>query len=196
MLENRMLHYTDRKGITRLDIMKSIPQDSGEYTCEAYNALGKDFTHSHVQVIGMSLGRGTPSTSRCASPSVPPSSSKPLESRAPVITRPLEDAVVAIGNRELFELEVDSVASVTVEWYHDGKLVAESRTMRTYFDGRVAFLKIYEALPEHHGTYVCKVSNKFGTVQSAAMLTVEENVSVHLPMMPVFITKLKDVTVE
>ncbi|ETN69439.1 immunoglobulin I-set domain protein, partial [Necator americanus] len=54
MFENRMLHYTDRKGITRLNIMKATPRDSGEYTCEAANPLGKDFTHSHVHVNGSS----------------------------------------------------------------------------------------------------------------------------------------------
>nr|CDJ96599.1 Immunoglobulin I-set and Fibronectin domain containing protein [Haemonchus contortus] len=196
MLENRMFVYTDRRGITRLNIMKSVPQDSGEYSCEASNVNGKDFTHCHVEVIGLSFGRSTPTLSRCTSPCPPSPSYKSLEFRAPLITRPLEDAVVTIGNRERLELEVDSPLPTTVEWYHDGNLVAESRTLRTYFDGRVAFLKIYNARPEHQGKYVCKVSNKVGALESSAFLTVEEEASVHLPNMPVFTKKLRDIVVK
>ncbi|KHJ92411.1 immunoglobulin I-set domain protein [Oesophagostomum dentatum] len=118
------------------------------------------------------------------------------EPRPPVITRPLTGATVTVGSRELLELEVDGNPTPTVEWYHDGKLVAESRTLRTYFDGRVAFLKIYRAQIGHAGSYVCRVSNKHGTVESSAFLTVEEQLCPHVPNMPVFIQKLEDVTVD
>ncbi|ETN81312.1 hypothetical protein NECAME_17917 [Necator americanus] len=99
-----MLHYTDRKGFTRLNIMKATPRDSGEYTCEAANPLGKDFTHSHVHVNGPGVIplRGTPSTSRCPSRSASPSPAYALnELRPPIITRPLEGATVTIGERVL-----------------------------------------------------------------------------------------------
>ncbi|KAK6753136.1 hypothetical protein RB195_012624 [Necator americanus] len=199
MFENRMLHYTDRKGITRLNIMKATPRDSGEYTCEAANPLGKDFTHSHVHVNGPSVipFRGTPSTSRCPSRSASPSPAYALnELRPPIITRPLEGATVTIGGRELLELEVNANPTPTVEWYHDGKLVAQSRTLRTYFDGRVALLKIYRAQKDHAGSYVCKVFNKLGAVESSAQLTVEKEFSQHVPNMPVFVRKLEDITIE
>lgn len=48
-----MLQYTDRKGIARLNIMNAMLDDAGEYTCEAVNAAGKDFTHCTVKVVGM-----------------------------------------------------------------------------------------------------------------------------------------------
>ncbi|KAK5964557.1 hypothetical protein GCK32_009162 [Trichostrongylus colubriformis] len=144
MLENRMLLYTNRKGMTRLNIMRATPQDSGEYTCEAINPSGKDFTHSQVQVIGMALDRSTPSTSRCPSPCIPSLSSRSLEPRAPAITRPLKDVVVSVGTPK----------------------------------------------PQ------LRVFNKFGALESIATLTVEEEVSVHLPKMPIFTKKLQDVTVK
>ncbi|EYC10055.1 hypothetical protein Y032_0057g2742 [Ancylostoma ceylanicum] len=197
MYETRMLHYTDRKGFTRLNIMKAKPSDSGEYTCEATNALGKDFTHSNVQVNSFPLVRTTPSTSRCPSRSASPSPAYALrELRPPMITRPLTGATVTVGSREMLELEVVGNPTPTVEWYHDGKLVAHSRTLRTYFDGRVALLKIYRAQMDHAGSYTCKVSNKLGTVESSAVLTVEEEIAPHVPNMPIFIRKLEDVTVE
>ncbi|ETN81313.1 immunoglobulin I-set domain protein [Necator americanus] len=100
------------------------------------------------------------------------------------------------GGRELLELEVNANPTPTVEWYHDGKLVAQSRTLRTYFDGRVALLKIYRAQKDHAGSYVCKVFNKLGAVESSAQLTVEKEFSQHVPNMPVFVRKLEDVTIE
>lgn len=52
MVENRMLQYTDRKGLARLNIMNAVPTDSGEYSCEAVNPLGRDVTECHVKVTG------------------------------------------------------------------------------------------------------------------------------------------------
>lgn len=77
------------------------------------------------------------------------------------------------GNRELLEAEVDGNPKPFVEWYLNGKLVAESRTLRTYFDGRVAFLKIYEACEEHQGQYLCRASNKLGTVETRCTVIVQ-----------------------
>ena len=91
------------------------------------------------------------------------SSQEKEEERAPVITRPLSDTTVYDGNRELLEIEVDGVPQPTIEWYKNGRLVAENRLVRTYFDGRVAFLKIYQATADHEGEYVCKVGTEIIT---------------------------------
>ncbi|CAI2354591.1 unnamed protein product [Caenorhabditis sp. 36 PRJEB53466] len=196
IIENRMLQYTDRKGVSRLNIMNVVMDDLGEYTCEAVNSLGKDFTHCTVKVVDMGLAktRLTPVRSRSRSRSRSPSVLGGDIQRPPVVTRPLADATVTEGNRELLEVEVDGLPTPTIEWYHDGKLVAESRTLRTYFDGRVAFLKIYEAHDEHNGQYVCKVSNKLGAVETRACVIVEKpDAADHVTQMPTFVKKLQDV---
>ncbi|CAI5451947.1 unnamed protein product [Caenorhabditis angaria] len=198
IIENRMLQYTDRKGVSRLNIMNVMIDDAGEYTCEAVNNLGKDFTHCSVKVVDMGLTktRLTPVRSRSRSRSRSPSVLGGDIQRPPVVTRPLADATVVEGNRELLEVEVDGFPVPTIEWYHDGKLVAESRTLRTYFDGRVAFLKIYEAHEEHNGEYVCKLSNKIGSVETRAILIVEnsnDDHAEHITQMPTFVKKLQDV---
>uniref|UniRef100_A0A0K0DEZ1 Ig-like domain-containing protein n=1 Tax=Angiostrongylus cantonensis TaxID=6313 RepID=A0A0K0DEZ1_ANGCA len=115
VVENRMLQYTDRKGVARLNIMNSTPADSGEYSCEAVNMLGKAITECRIKVI---------------------------------------------GSRGALELEVDGMPAPMIEWFHDGTLVSESRTLRTSYNGRVAVLKIYEVQAEHHGQYICKVCGK------------------------------------
>ncbi|CAI4227244.1 unnamed protein product [Auanema sp. JU1783] len=169
MVSNRMLHYTDRRGVSRLNIMNVIPEDAGEYTCEAVNSCGKDFTHCTVKVAesGSDMSHLAPvrSRSRSRSPTV-------MRSSPPVLIRSLMNKTVIEGKREVLELEVEGSPTPLVEWYHNGKLVAESRTLRTYFDTRLAVLKIYEALPEHEGEYVCKISNKHGSVEASASLVV------------------------
>lgn len=83
------------------------------------------------------------------------------------------NTTIVPGNRELLEVEVDGNPKPFVEWYLDGKLVADSRTLRTYFDGRVAFLKIYGAHEERQGQYLCRASNKLGAVETRCTVIVQ-----------------------
>lgn len=63
-----------------------------------------------------------------------------------------------LGNRVLLECEVQCQEKMPIqaEWYHNGRLLATTRTLRTYFDGRLAMLKIYDAQREHDGNYECR----------------------------------------
>uniref|UniRef100_A0A914ZQD0 Titin n=1 Tax=Parascaris univalens TaxID=6257 RepID=A0A914ZQD0_PARUN len=197
LLENRMLQYTDRKGVSRLNIMNVVPEDAGEYSCEAINPSGKDFTHCIVKIVGTDESRRSPtkSVTHRRSPSV---TLVQEELRPPVITRPLNDATVFEGNRELLEAEVDGNPKPFVEWYLNGKLVVENRTLRTYFDGRIAFLKIYEAYEEHQGQYLCRASNKLGTVETRCTVIVQPQLGAEdrVPNMPKFVRKLENVKVK
>uniref|UniRef100_A0A7E4UYK2 Muscle M-line assembly protein unc-89 n=1 Tax=Panagrellus redivivus TaxID=6233 RepID=A0A7E4UYK2_PANRE len=187
MTENRLLQYVDRKGVVKLNIMKARPDDAGEYSCEAANTGGRDWTHAGVKVVGTGITR-----SRSPSPT-------PKREKGPVITRHLCDANVHEGNRELLECEIDAYPEPTVEWTHDGILVAESKTLRTYFDGRIAFLKLYEAKLEHQGQYEIKVANRFGEVTSKANIKVErldESGVEYVPNMPKFTQKLDNTVIE
>uniref|UniRef100_A0A0N5ALN6 Myosin light chain kinase, smooth muscle n=1 Tax=Syphacia muris TaxID=451379 RepID=A0A0N5ALN6_9BILA len=152
-LENRMLQYTDRKGVSRLNIMNVLKDDSGEYSCEAVNKLGKDFTHCVVKIV---------------------------------------------GNRELLEVEVTANPKPYIEWYHNGKLIAESRTLRTYFDGRIAFLKVYEADEKHQGQYLCRATNKLGSAETRCTVVVSPRPGLddQIPNMPKFLQKLQDISVK
>ena len=182
--DHRMMQYIDRNGTIKLNIMKARPDDAGEYTCEAENNLGRDWTHSQVKVVSTGINR-----------SRSPSPTPPRSNRAPIITRHLCDAKVHEGHRELLECEVDAYPEPLVEWFHDGNLVAESKTLRTYFDGRIAFLKLYEAHKEHQGVYECKIENKLGSVTSKAEIIVEaaqESKEEYVPNMPKFLSKLED----
>ncbi|KAE9553836.1 hypothetical protein FO519_002966 [Halicephalobus sp. NKZ332] len=182
--DHRMMQYIDRNGTIKLSIMKGRPDDAGEYTCEAENHLGRDWTHCQVKVMSTGINR-----------SRSPSPTPPRTNKAPIITRHLCDAKVHEGHRELLECEIDAHPDPLVEWFHDGNLVAESKTLRTYFDGRIAFLKLYEAHKDHQGVYECKIENKLGSVISKAEIIVEaagESKEEYIPNMPRFISKLED----
>ncbi|EPB67835.1 immunoglobulin I-set domain protein [Ancylostoma ceylanicum] len=120
------------------------------------------------------------------------------DSRAPVITRPLVDTVVKAGQsfrgcREILELEVDGTPTPMIEWYHDGKLVSETRTDSTSaswlrdgkpldygetfrsraFDDGIATLEIVNFTQQLCGTYTVVAFNRAGEAHSSAIVKLE-----------------------
>ncbi|TKR69840.1 hypothetical protein L596_021941 [Steinernema carpocapsae] len=186
LMNSRMLQYVDRKGVVRLNIMNVTPDDAGEYTCEAENTEGKDFSHAELKVVDMGITK----------PMKRESSPQRTQSE-PVITRGLNDSKVHEGNRELLEVEVEAFPEATSEWYFNGERVTESKLLRTYFDGRIAFLKIYEAKKEHQGEYMCRIFNQLGSVTTRCKVTVEaaSETEDYLENMPKFSHKLENITV-
>jgi hypothetical protein len=145
-------------------VAKAVTGDTGEYSCQAENPYGKDFTHCRVSVID-GEGAVTRRLKRDGGSML-------------VVTRPLSDLTLHEGHRGVLECEcqaaVEMAPPVEVEWYRDGKLVAVSKTLRTYFDGRMAMLKLFEARAmEHNGEYECRFITKAGIVMSKARVTVE-----------------------
>ncbi|KAI6190037.1 hypothetical protein M3Y97_00073300 [Aphelenchoides bicaudatus] len=166
---NRLLQYVDRRGVVRLNLMDCRLEDAGEYGVQAENSLGQDFTHCMVRITDASTRK---------------SSAKALhykpDSRAPLVTRPLQDCTVHVGNQGLLECEVQAASGATAEWTQNGQLLAESRTLRSYFDGRLALLKIFNADKSHEGEYQLFIEDKYGQTTSNAMLIESEGSSVSL----------------
>ncbi|VDN60787.1 unnamed protein product [Dracunculus medinensis] len=197
--ENRMLQYVDRKvsfnifaGICKLNIKNMDTKDGGEYSCEAVNSIGKDITRCRVQVTE-NMG----SESRSAS--LARSKSSVIEVLlAPIIKRPLHDAIVIQGNRETLKVEVEAHPIPSVEWYLNGRLLNEKRTLRRFFDGRLAVMKIYEANEEHEGQYLCRIINKVGSAETRCTVIVRPPAGDddHLSKMPKFLQKLQDTIVK
>ena len=57
-------------------------------------------------------------------------------------------------------------------WRKDGKQIKPSRYFRIAIEGDVCSLTIAEAFPEDEGEYSCQVTNRAGTVTTAASLSV------------------------
>ncbi|KAI6221796.1 Immunoglobulin I-set and Fibronectin domain containing protein [Aphelenchoides fujianensis] len=177
--DRRLLLYTDRRGVARLNLMECRPEDSGEYGVEASSPFGSDFTHALVKVVAP----------------IEEEERRKAAASAPVIVRHLRDSNVHRGNRELLECEVRSSTTTTADFLHDGRQLAESRTLRTYFDGRLALIKIFDADPTHHnGEYEVVFSNRNGQTSSKATVVVEEaETEGFYSKMPVFSVPLRSV---
>ncbi|CAD5224126.1 unnamed protein product [Bursaphelenchus okinawaensis] len=178
----RLIQYTDRRGVVRLNIINCKAEDAGEYSCEAENGFGRDFTHCTVKVVD----------------DKEKAMNEKKMDKSPQITRNLVDGNVHEGNKFVFECELEADDSPVVKWYHNKTLIEDEKTLRTYFDGRLAILKVFEASSSHAGVYECVASNAFGEVFSSASLLVEksEESEEYPPNMPEFTTKIRDLTVK
>ncbi|KAI1719913.1 immunoglobulin i-set domain-containing protein [Ditylenchus destructor] len=210
---NRHLAFHDSQGSARLTIMLVREDDAGEYSVEAENIHGKDFTHCTVKVLNDNImKRKSEENKESGTTQLEEAKEEAKKSKVPVICRPLKDVKVHEGNRVLMECEVQCQEKVPIqaEWYHNGRLLATTRTLRTYFDGRLAMLKIYDAQREHDGHYECRfwtAGAENEAVMSSANVCVEAikssgsdsstNVTNDFVLnMPNFVTKLEDTRVE
>ncbi|VDO34212.1 unnamed protein product [Onchocerca flexuosa] len=192
--ENRMLQYLDSNalilfsGSVRLSITDVGANDSGKYSCEAVNTLGKDLCECNVKIIDASAKEPKREEARS-------SSAIEEELKAPVITRPLEDVTVNEGSRKLLEVEIEAYPEPLIEWFLNSKILEESDTIQTYFDGRLAILKINDAHAEHQGEYLCRAINKGGSAETRCNVAVKEEslAKDQTSKIPKFIEKMQNV---
>uniref|UniRef100_A0A0K0FDM9 MSP domain-containing protein n=1 Tax=Strongyloides venezuelensis TaxID=75913 RepID=A0A0K0FDM9_STRVS len=202
LMTNRIIQYIDRHGNVKLNILEARLDDGGEYTCEAQNLDKKnnlkDFTHCTVNVNESDLTLLSASTallnrdgriSRASSGIKLKSNQPPLILREPPPLIKLHE-----GNRELIEVEVDENNDAQIEWLFEGKPLIQSNTLKTYFDGRIAFLKFFQANKSQQGMYKFIASNTFGTTSTEIEVIVESMEFGHdyISEMPSFTKKLED----
>ncbi|CEF63978.1 Unc-89 [Strongyloides ratti] len=202
LMNNRMLQYVDRHGNVRFNILQARLDDSGEYTCEAQNLDKKnnlkDFTHCTVTVNESEL------TILSASPAVlnrnnkvtKSSSSGKLKNTSPpvILRKPSPITKIHEGNKELIEVEINEDSNAKVEWMFEDKPFIESNTVRTYFDGRIAFLKFFEANKFQQGMYKFIATNEYGSTSIETEVVIETMKSEHnyISKMPLFTKKLEN----
>ncbi|KAI6213450.1 Immunoglobulin I-set domain protein [Aphelenchoides besseyi] len=175
----RLLLYTDRRGVARLNLMDCKVSDSGEYSCEAISSFGRDFTHSQVKIVA----------------EVEEEERRRIGGELPVIIRHLSDCYIHYGNQKILEAEIRSFTSTSIEFLYNGRPLAETRTLRTYFDGnRLALIKIFDAEHAHSGEYEIVFTNRYGQASSRASVVVENpETEGYVPSMPVFVHPLQSV---
>ncbi|XP_043190339.1 titin-like isoform X4 [Amphibalanus amphitrite] len=170
-------------GYVALDIVGTIAEDNGIYTCRATNGLGYDETSA---ILKTSPAQKIITTSQHEATSMQQlqfleDKSKysraeqvdEVTTQAPVFTTSLASVQIREGQRAHFESRLIPVSDHTmkVEWFHNGKPVkAGSRFVETNNFGFVA-LDILDAYPEDQGTYTCKATNALGEAVTQANLT-------------------------
>ncbi|KAI6186493.1 hypothetical protein M3Y98_00138600 [Aphelenchoides besseyi] len=160
----RLLLYTDRRGVARLNLMDCKVSDSGEYSCEAISSFGRDFTHSQVKIVA----------------EVEEEERRRIGGELPVIIRPLSDCYIHYGNQKILEAEIRSFTSTNIEFLHNGRPLAETRTLH--------------AEHAHSGEYEIVFTNRYGQASSRASVVVESpETEGYVSSMPVFIQSLQSV---
>ncbi|XP_028966661.1 muscle M-line assembly protein unc-89-like [Galendromus occidentalis] len=137
-----------------LIINEVFPDDEGEFTCTAVNTFGMAQSKTTLTVEKIE------------------SSDDELE--APRILNPLKPLSVMDGGEAKFVVLITGHPQPKVTWFHNDVEVKQNEDiwMTQRSDGYCE-LFISEVFPEDMGEYVCKVTNKAGTVYTRTTLTVE-----------------------
>ncbi|XP_054645205.1 palladin isoform X3 [Dunckerocampus dactyliophorus] len=98
----------------------------------------------------------------------------------PVVTKVLQDAQASEGQVVVLECRVRGGPPLQVRWYRQGEEILDSPDFRILQkkprsaaeQEEICTLVIAEAFPEDGGLFCCAASNSYGSVQSAAQLTI------------------------
>ncbi|GLH07319.1 LOW QUALITY PROTEIN: Titin [Gryllus bimaculatus] len=184
-------HITFDFGYLALDISHIVPEDAGEYSAKAINALGQCTSTISVRVQGKSniilesqrpeglekirqLEEHTP----FRQPDIP----EPTRQR-PVFTQPLQNIDgIAEGQTAHFECRLIPVGDPTlkVEWFRNEKpLETSSRITKTHDFGYVA-LDMTHVRGEDEGVYMCRASNTLGEAVTTASMKIKTKANIQL----------------
>lgn len=88
----------------------------------------------------------------------------------PSILEPLHDVSITEGESAVLSVQVGGEPSPKVEWYKDGKLIKDRQITS---EKNTHTLTLIQCSTKDKGRYSVKVTNKEGTVESAANLNVD-----------------------
>nr|CAD7400060.1 unnamed protein product [Timema poppensis] len=142
--------YTNEANIYRLNIAEIFPEDSGTYTCEAFNDAGETFSSCTLNVL------------------VPNE-----EPKSPVFKTFPQSATLQEGESVSFNCETEKVP-LKVTWLKDGKPVDETSSKYQFVqDGKKKFkFEITNCNSLDVGQYTAKAVGKKGETTAAFSLNV------------------------
>lgn len=146
---SKEFQYTNEAHIYKLVIAEIFPEDSGAYTCEAFNDSGESFSSCTLNVL------------------VPGEQPK-----SPVFkTFPLS-ATVSEGETATFEAETED-EPLQINWLKDGKQIKEKAAKYKFtVDGKRYTLQIVSCDTNDIGQYQAKAIGKKGETLAAFSLNV------------------------
>lgn len=169
------------RGYAVLDILYTLVEDSGEYTCVAKSNAGT--AQSAPTSISVTEEDNVISTSMLpdqgaqlqeldaawTSPKHAAGSEDRVPKVAPYFSVQLMPQLNLIENQPAhFETKIEPAgdSALKVEWYKDGQLLSSSCRFNVIFDRGFAILEIAYCFPEDSGDYYCVATNAYGQAQS------------------------------
>ena len=164
-------------GFVILEISPVYPEDSGEYTCKARNALGEAVTTATLKCSGRrtiimdsQLPRGMEGAMDKIADLEGLGRRRAFEQPAedadapPEFLSPLEDLVLPENSLAHFETRLTPIndPSMRVEWFHNGKQLSAGSRIKTINDFGFVILEVANVMTRDSGNYTCKAVNKHG----------------------------------
>ncbi|XP_068082222.1 titin [Anabrus simplex] len=187
-------------GFVILEISPVYPEDSGEYSCRAFNDYGEAVTTAAMKVQGKrsiilesQLPKGMERTIEKIAeleglgaipgqPTPEEDSGKPPE----FITTPA-DLTLAENSLAHFECRLIPVndSSMRVEWFHNGKPLSAGSRIKTINDFGFVILEVAGVYQRDSGLYTCKATNRHGEATVSCKLQVRGRQGIILePQLP------------
>nr|6FWX_A Chain A, Titin,Titin,Titin [Homo sapiens]6FWX_B Chain B, Titin,Titin,Titin [Homo sapiens] len=151
-------------------IAEAYPEDSGTYSVNATNSVGRATSTAELLVQGETT-------------------------QAPTFTQPLQSVVVLEGSTATFEAHISGFPVPEVSWFRDGQVISSGRgdsspgVQISFSDGR-AKLTIPAVTKANSGRYSLKATNGSGQATSTAELLVKAETAP-----PNFVQRLQSMTV-
>lgn len=174
-------------GFVILEISPVYPEDSGEYSCRAFNEYGEAVTSASMKVSGKrsiilesQLPKGMEGTidkiAELEGLGSEPAQLTPEDDtgRPPEFITTPSDLVLNENGLAHFECKLIPVndQSMRVEWFHNGKPLWAGSRIKTINDFGFVILEVSGVYQRDSGLYTCKATNRHGEASVSCQLQV------------------------
>lgn len=183
-------HQTFDFGYVSLDIQHVVPEDAGDYTVKAVNALGqcKSSINFKVNAKGSIImdsqcpdGLEKIKQLESAQPWVRKDAPEPATKQRPVFTQPLQNIdAVAEGKGAHFECRLIPVGdpNLKIEWFRNEKPLEDSSRITKQHDFGYVSMDIAHVREEDEGVYMCRATNPLGEAVTTASMKIRTKASI------------------
>lgn len=187
-------------GFVILEISPVYPEDSGEYSCRAFNEYGEAVTTASMKVQGKrsiilesQLPKGMEGTidkiAELEGLGIVPSQASPEDDsgKPPEFITTPSDLTLTENSLAHFECRLTPVndPSMRVEWFHNGKALWAGSRIKTINDFGFVILEVSGIYQRDSGLYTCKATNRHGEATVSCKLQVRGRQGIILePQLP------------
>lgn len=182
-------HVTFDFGYVALDISHAVPEDAGEYSVRAINALGQCVSTIELKVVakdsiisesqrpeGLDKIRELESHQPWKRPEVP----EQQTTQRPVFTQPMQNIDnIAESHTAVFECRVIPT-DVKIEFFRNEKPIEMGSRITKVHDFGFVSLTINHVREEDEGVYMCRASNALGEAVTTASMKILTKDSIQL----------------
>ncbi|KAJ8416945.1 hypothetical protein AAFF_G00328230, partial [Aldrovandia affinis] len=144
----RKYKITFSKMISSLKVLSTEKGDTGEYTFQIKNEVGKDVCKMNLTVLDKII--------------------------PPTFTRKLKDTNTIVGKPGQMDCKVSGSPPFTISWYHDGEEIRSGPSQEISFSDNSCTLNVPTLKLTDSGMYKCKAVNSAGASETSASLFVKE----------------------